>query len=315
MCFLTLNEIDSFIENTTKQTSPSQAFANIGGLFFMNLMSNSFIMAGVMGWPVAHSRSPEIHNYWIQQYELKGAYGRFPVAPDQLEQAIRGIRALGLAGSNITIPHKVEAMKYMDWIHPLALRVGAINTIVRQPDGALHGFNNDGFGYIESLREAQPAWQAKNGPIVILGAGGASRAIVVSLIDAGATEIRLLNRSRDKADALAEEFGYPVSAYDWAERENALAGAALLVNTTNQGMHGEPPLDIALSQLPTTALVSDAIYVPLETPLLEAARLRGNTTVNGLGMLIHQARPAFQAWFGVMPDAPPMLHATILKTL
>ena len=272
-------------------------------------------MAGVMGWPVAHSRSPEIHNYWIRQYGLSGAYGRFPVAPDQLEQAICGIRALGLAGSNITIPHKVEAMQYMDWVHPLALRMGAINTIVRQPDGALHGFNNDGFGYIESLREAQPTWRADSGPIVILGAGGASRAIVVSLIDAGATEIRLLNRSRDKADDLAQELGHPVSAYDWSERNNALFGTTLLVNTTNQGMHGEPPLGIDLAELPATALVSDAIYVPLETPLLETARLRGNTTVNGLGMLIHQARPAFQAWFGVRPEASPELYATVLKTL
>jgi shikimate dehydrogenase len=203
----------------------------------------------------------------------------------------------------------------MDWIHPLALRVGAINTIVRQPDGSLHGFNNDGFGYIESLREAQPTWRADSGPIVILGAGGASRAIVVSLIDAGVKEIRVLNRSRDKADALAEEFGAPVSALNWEERENALAGAALLVNTTNQGMHGEPPLDIALSQLPTTALVSDAIYVPLETPLLATARLRGNTTVNGLGMLIHQARPAFEAWFGVMPEVTPELYAEVLASL
>ena len=272
-------------------------------------------MAGVMGWPVAHSRSPQIHNHWIRQYGLNGAYGRFPVAPDQLEQAIHGIRALGLAGSNITIPHKVEAMKYMDWIHPLAVRMGAINTIVRQPDGALHGFNNDGFGYIESLREAQPAWRANSGPIVILGAGGAARAIVVSLIDEGATEIRLLNRSRDKADALAEELGSSVSAYAWSERGDALAGAALLVNTTNQGMHGEPPLDVALTQLPNSALVSDAIYVPLETPLLKEARLRGNTTVNGLGMLIHQARPAFQAWFGVMPESTPALYQAVASTL
>ncbi len=278
-------------------------------------MSNSFIMAGVMGWPVAHSRSPQIHNYWIHQYGLTGAYGRFPVAPDQLEQAIRGIRALGLAGSNITIPHKVEAMQYMDWVHPLALRMGAINTIVRQPDGALHGFNNDGFGYIESLREAQPAWRANSGPIVILGAGGASRAIVVGLIDAGATEIRLLNRSRDKANALADELGHPVSTYDWSEREDALAGAALLVNTTNQGMHGELALDINLAQLPTSALVSDAIYIPLETPLLAAARQRGNTTVNGLGMLIHQARPAFQAWFGVMPESTLALYQAVASTL
>lgn len=277
-------------------------------------MNNTFTMAGVMGWPAAHSRSPAIHNHWIRQYNLNGAYGLFPVNPNDLEAAIRGIQALRLAGSNITIPHKVEAMKFMDWVDPLAQRMGAINTIVVQADGALHGFNNDGFGFLESLREAQPSWHAAAGPTVILGAGGAARAIVVSLIDAGATEIRLLNRTRSKADELAEEFGAPVAAFNWSERREALAGAALLINTTNQGMHGQPALDIELTQLPTSALVSDAIYIPLETSLLAAARLRGNTTVNGLGMLLHQARPAFRAWFGVMPEVTPELHQAIIET-
>lgn len=277
-------------------------------------MNNTFTMAGVMGWPVAHSRSPAIHNHWIRQYNLNGAYGLFPVNPNDLEAAIRGIQALRLAGSNITIPHKVEAMKFMDWVDPLAQRMGAINTIVVQADGALHGFNNDGFGFLESLREAQSSWHAAAGPTVILGAGGAARAIVVSLIDAGATEIRLLNRTRSKADELAEEFGAPVAAFNWSERREALAGAALLINTTNQGMHGQPALDIELTQLPISALVSDAIYIPLETSLLAAARLRGNTTVNGLGMLLHQARPAFRAWFGVMPEVTPELHQAIIET-
>ena len=206
-------------------------------------------------------------------------------------------------------------MQYMDWVDPLAQRMGAINTIVVQADGELRGFNNDGYGYIQSLREAQPHWQADAGPAVILGAGGAARAIVVALIDAGVPEIRLINRSRDKADALAQEFGFPVCSTNWAERHEALAGAALLVNTTSQGMDGEPALDIDLSQLPTTALVSDAIYIPLETPLLKEARLRGNPTVNGLGMLLHQARPAFQAWFGVMPQVTKHLYAEVLKTI
>jgi len=267
-----------------------------------------------MGWPVAHSRSPAIHNHWIHQYGLNGTYGLFPVKPGDIQTAIQGLKALGLAGCNITIPHKVEAIKCMDWVEPLALRMGAINTIVVQPDGALHGFNNDGFGYIQSLREAQPNWSA-NGPIVILGAGGAARAIVVSLIDAGATEIRILNRTRSKSNALAQEFGAPVNAFDWTERHEALDGATLLVNTTNQGMHGQAALDIELTQLPITALVSDAIYVPLETPLLAAARLRGNTTVNGLGMLLHQARPAFHAWFGVMPEVTAELRKTITSSL
>jgi shikimate dehydrogenase len=236
------------------------------------------------------------------------------VQPQNLQAAVRGIQALGLAGCNITIPHKVDAMKWVDWVAPLAQRMGAINTIVVQADGALHGFNNDGFGFLESLKEAQPTWRADAGPVVVLGAGGAARAIVLSLLDAGATEVRILNRTRSKADELAQEFGARASAYDWAERNNALSGAALLVNTTDQGMHGQPALDIDLAQLPTSALVSDAIYIPLETPLLAAARLRGNTTVNGLGMLLHQARPAFHAWFGVMPEVTPALWAAVKAT-
>ena len=268
-----------------------------------------------MGWPVSHSRSPVIHNHWIKQSGLTGAYGLFPVKPSQLETAIRGIKALGIAGCNITLPHKVNAMQFVDWVDPLAIRMGAINTIVVQADGALHGFNNDGYGFIQSLREAQPNWKANSGPAVVLGAGGAARAVIVALIDSGATEIRLLNRTLSKAEDLARDFGEAVRAFPWVERENALHGAALLVNTTSLGMHGESPLVIALNQLPVSAIVSDVIYIPLETPLLAAARLRGNITVNGLGMLLHQARPAFKAWFDVMPEVTSELRDTIIATL
>jgi shikimate dehydrogenase len=297
------------VRNTSKR-----ALATIATLLYSSIMNHTFIMAGVMGWPVSHSRSPVIHNHWIHQYGLTGAYGLFAVEPNQLETAVRGLKALGLAGCNITIPHKVEAMRYVDWVDPTALRMGAINTIVVQADGALHGFNNDGYGYLQSLHDAQPNWQACSGPAVILGAGGASRAIVVSLIEAGATEIRILNRTHSKAEELAQEFGKTVRAFNWSERGDALHGAALLVNTTSLGMHGENVLDIDLSQLPTSAIVSDAIYIPLETPLLAAARLRGNTTINGLGMLLHQARPAFKAWFGVMPDVTPELKNAVMAT-
>ncbi len=278
-------------------------------------MAHKYVMAGVMGWPVAHSRSPTIHNHWIRQYGLQGAYGLFSVQPDKLEDAIRGLPALGLAGCNITIPHKVNAMKLMDVIDPLARRMGAINTIVVTPEGALHGFNNDGFGYIQSLLDAKPDWKADAGPVTVLGAGGAARAVVLSLLDQGATEIRLTNRTRGKAQALCDEFGSGIQVVDWSERHDALNGVALLVNTTNQGMHGEPELDLQLDQLHTTALVSDAIYVPLETALLRNARLRGNATVNGLGMLLNQARPAFNAWFGVMPEISPELVQAIMATL
>ena len=277
-------------------------------------MENKFVMAGVMGWPVAHSRSPAIHNHWIRQHGLPGAYGLFAVPPERLADAIHGLRALGLAGCNVTIPHKVQAMRCMDVLDPLARRMGAINTIVLTPQGALHGFNHDGFGYIQSLRDAKPDWQANAGPITVLGAGGAARAVVLSLLDEGATEIRLLNRTRDKAQALAEEFGAAIAVHDWGQRSEALRGIALLANTTNQGMHGQPELDIQLDGMPQTALVSDIIYTPLETPLLRAARLRGNPTVNGLGMLLNQARPAFRSWFGVMPEITPALHQAVLAT-
>lgn len=278
-------------------------------------MNEQFIMAGVMGWPVAHSRSPLIHNHWIKKYQLSGAYGRFPVEPKNLEAAIRGLSALGLAGCNITIPHKVEAMQYMDWVDPHAQKIGAINTVVVQANGTRHGYNNDGFGYLQSLKEAHAQWRADTGPVVVLGAGGAARAILVALLQEGATEIRLLNRTLDKAQALAQEFGPSIQALPWSQRHEALAQAALLINTTNQGMHGTPALDLALDELPTTAMVSDIIYTPLETPLLEQARQRGNTTVNGLGMLIHQARPAFEAWFGVKPAATSEISDLLIASL
>ncbi len=277
-------------------------------------MKNTFTIAGVMGWPVAHSRSPLIHNHWIRQHQLNGAYGLFPVNPIDLEAAIRGLQALGLAGCNITIPHKVNAMACVDWVDPLARRMGAINTIVVQSDGALHGFNNDGFGFIQSLLESQPNWHANAGPIAVLGAGGAARGVVVSLLDAGATNIRLINRTHSKAQELAQAFGPAVTTVKWEAREDALTGAALLVNTTNQGMDGEPALALRLNKLPVEALVCDAVYIPLETPLLQEARLRGNSTVNGLGMLLHQARPAFQAWFGVLPDVTHALYEEVINT-
>ena len=278
------------------------------------MSSSPYVLAGVMGWPVAHSRSPVLHNHWIKHYGLNGAYVLLPVQPDQLVDAIKGLRALGFAGCNLTIPHKVAAMSFMDRVDPLARRMGAINTIVVEKDGSLSGYNNDGFGYIQSLLEAQPNWQADAGPVTVLGAGGAARAVIVSLAEQGAKEIRLCNRSWDKAQALAQEFGAPVKAIPWEQRHDALADIALLVNTTNQGMSGQPALDLSLDRMPGHTLVSDVIYIPKETPLLAAARQRGNPTVNGLGMLLHQARPAFKAWYGVMPEITPELRRQVDAT-
>ena len=272
------------------------------------MSEKKFGLAGVMGWPVAHSRSPRLHNHWIAQYGLQGSYVLLPVAPDNLQAALLGLPALGFAGCNVTQPHKVKAMALVHEVDANARSIGAINTIVVAPDGALKGMNNDGFGYIQSLLDLYPDWRADAGPIAVLGAGGAARAVLVALAQRGAKEIRLVNRSADKSAALASEFGAPVQAYPWESRHEVLADVAMLVNTTNQGMHGNPPLDIDLRLLPLHALVSDVIYVPLETPLLAQARARGHRTVNGLGMLINQARPAFQAWFGVLPEITPELR-------
>ena len=279
------------------------------------MQEKSYCLAGVMGWPVAHSRSPLIHNYWLQKHSLMGSYVQLAVQPEQLASAFQGLAALGFQGCNVTIPHKVEALKLVASADANAWRVGAVNTIVVQSDGSLKGMNTDGFGYIQSLLDAQPDWRADAGPVVVLGAGGAARAVVLALSDRGAKEIRLLNRTPEKAEAMAAEFGSPIKAVPWQQRHAALDGAALLVNTTSQGMQGHAPLDLDLHDLPINALVSDIIYIPLETPLLLAAKARGNPTVGGLGMLLNQARPAFEAWIGVLPDVTLELRRLVEATL
>jgi shikimate dehydrogenase len=273
-----------------------------------------FLLAGVMGYPVMHSRSPKLHNYWLAKYGLTGTYVPLAIKAEHLRAALRALPALDFSGCNLTIPHKEAALAIVDKVDPLARRIGAVNCVVVAVDGSLTGQNHDAFGYIESVREAQPAWRADAGPIVVIGAGGGARAVLVSLIDQGAREIRLVNRTPARAKALAGELGGPITALGWEQREVALKGAAMLVNATNQGMVGEPPLDLALDALPVSALVSDIIYIPRETALLAAARKRGNPTVNGLGMLLHQARPAFHAWFGIMPEVTPELRAMIEAT-
>jgi shikimate dehydrogenase len=273
-----------------------------------------FVLAGLMGWPVKHSRSPKLHNYWIGAHSLAGAYVPLAIKPEGLRAALRALPALGFSGCNLTIPHKEAALAIVDTVDPLARRVGAVNTVVVAPDGSLEGRNTDVFGYLESIREAQPTWRADRGPAVVLGAGGGARAVLVGLIDQGAREIRLVNRTLSRAEALARELGGPIKALPWDKRQAALDGAAMLVNTTNQGMVGEPPLDLALDTLPQSALVCDIVYIPRETRLLAAAHKRGNPTVDGLGMLLHQARPAFRAWFGIMPEVTPELRAMIEAT-
>ena len=268
-----------------------------------------------MGWPVAHSRSPLIHGHWIAERGLRGAYVQLPVRPEDLTDALRSLPKLGFAGCNLTIPHKVAALSIVDRVEPLAQRIGAVNTVVVEADGSLTGRNTDAYGFLQSLHEAQPAWRAEAGPAVVVGAGGAARAVVAALLDAGVPEIRLCNRSIDKAQALASDFGAQVQVLAWDQRSQALADIALLVNTTNQGMHGQSALDLALDGLAPQAVVCDIVYVPRLTPLLAEAVARGNPVVYGLGMLIHQARPAFEAWFGVLPEASPALLDAVQATL
>jgi shikimate dehydrogenase len=272
-------------------------------------------LAGVMGWPVAHSRSPTLHGLWLAEHGIDGAYVPLPVRPEDLRLALQALPRLGFAGCNLTIPHKEAALDILDEIEPSARRAGAVNTVVVGVGGRLVGGNTDGYGFLEALRAAVPGWRGAGGPAVVVGAGGAARAVVATLLEEGAPEIRLVNRTAARAASLANALGGPIRVVAWDERTDALAGAALLVNTTSLGMAGQPALDLPLDRLAADAVVNDIVYVPLETPLLAAARVRGNKAVDGLDMLLHQARPGFKAWFGVEPRVTPALRAAVVRTL
>ena len=273
-----------------------------------------FRMAGVIGWPVTHSRSPALHRHWLKRYGIDGAYLPLPVAPANLPAALRGLAALGFAGANVTIPHKQQTAALMDRLDDGARRLGAVNLVIVEPDGSLTGRNTDGFGFIESLRAARPGWRPPQ-LACVLGAGGAARSIIDALLSAGVPELRLANRTRARAEELRAEFGARISVVDWDRRDRSVEGCGLLVNSTSQGMVGQPPLDLDLSALPTGSVVCDIVYNPLITPLLAAAAARGNPVVDGLGMLLHQARPAFAAWFGIDPEVTPELRAELARTL
>jgi shikimate dehydrogenase len=274
-------------------------------------------LAGIMGWPVKHSRSPRLHGFWLQRYGIDGAYVPLAVAPERLGTAIQGLQALGFRGCNLTIPHKEAVLPFLDALSLTARRIGAVNTIVIGEEGRITGDNTDAFGFMANLHAEAPGWRAVDGPAIILGAGGAARAIAVALLDAGVPALRLANRTRQRAERLAETLramagkaGIEVIA--WGEREDALDGANLLVNSTSLGMSGAPPLDLRLDALPSAALVNDIVYTPLETDLLAAARSQGNPVVDGLGMLLHQGRPGFAAWFGHDPEVSDALRAAVL---
>jgi shikimate dehydrogenase len=275
-------------------------------------------LAGIMGWPVAHSRSPLLHGFWLDQGGIDGAYVPLPVRPDDIERALRALPILGFRGCNLTIPHKQSALQAADRVDPLARRIGAVNTIAVAADGSLEASNTDIFGFRENLRDRAPEWSPSAGPAVVFGAGGSARAVVAALGDAGAREIRIVNRTQSRAELVASDLATPgtrISVHAWNAASDVLDGAGLLVNTTSLGMIGEPPLDLDLSPLPLSSPVVDIVYVPLETRLLAAARQRGHPVVDGLGMLMHQGRPGFAAWFGVEVQVTPELRAAIVKTL
>ncbi len=279
------------------------------------VMPPRFLLASVMGWPVMHSRSPMLHNYWMRQHALTGVYVPLAIQPDGLAAALRALHPLGFSGCNLTLPHKQTAMAVVDEVDEVARRIGAISCVTVRADGSLAGTNNDCFGFIHNLKQEYPNWRADAGPAVVLGAGGGARAVCYALMQAGATEIRVVNRSFARAQSLAADFGAPLQALPWEQRHAALDGAAMAVNTTSLGMAGQPALDIRLDALPKAALAADIIYIPLETPLLAAARRRGNRTSNGLGMLLHQARPAWKLWFGIEPAVTVELREMMERSL
>lgn len=276
------------------------------------IVSGKARLAGVMGWPVGHSRSPRLHGYWLDKLGIDGAYVPLAVKPEDFAQVLRALPRMGFAGANVTVPHKEQALALVDAVEPLARRIGAVNTLVVHPDGTIEGRNTDAFGFLENLRHGAPHWSPAAGPAVVLGAGGAARAVCAALVDAGVPEIRLINRSPARAEQVAADMGGRFAVLGWDDRAGALDGAALLVNTTTLGMTGQPPLDLDLAALPAHAVVNDIVYAPLMTQLLVAAAARGNTVVDGLGMLLWQAVPGFQAWFGVRPEVTPALRDFVL---
>lgn len=269
-------------------------------------------LAGVMGWPVAHSRSPRLHGYWLDRLDIDGAYVPLAVRPEDFETVLRALPRMGFAGANVTVPHKELALALVDHVDPLARRIGAVNTLVVRGDGSVEGRNTDAFGFIENLRHNAGGWKAESGPAVVLGAGGAARAVCAALVDAGAPEVLLVNRSLDRAETLAADIGGPIRVSGWDDLDRALTEAALLVNTTTLGMAGQPPLAIDLAGLPPSAVINDIVYAPLMTDLLVAGAARGNKVVDGLGMLLWQAVPGFEAWFGVRPEVTPGLRDFVL---
>ncbi|PZQ49095.1 MAG: shikimate dehydrogenase [Micavibrio aeruginosavorus] len=271
----------------------------------------SIVKACVIGSPIKQSKSPLIHNHWIAEHGLKGEYTAVEILPENLEQDVQRLIDSGYAGFNVTAPHKQEIFKLCESVDDTARKIGAVNTVVVR-DGKLHGTNTDAFGFIENVHRNTFGTDFLHKPAVVLGAGGAARAVVYALIEAGAKKIIVLNRTKEKAEEIRKDYPLEIFVGDWAGRNALLDGAGLLVNTTALGMSGKDPLDIDLSSLPKEAVVSDIVYAPLMTDLLKQAESRGHQIVTGIGMLLHQARPAFEKWFGVLPEVSEALEKKVL---
>ncbi|MEQ1647335.1 MAG: shikimate dehydrogenase [Hyphomicrobiaceae bacterium] len=272
------------------------------------------IQAAVIGWPIKHSRSPLIHNTWLNQLGIAARYEKYAVDPADVTDFLRSMPERGLLGCNVTIPHKTIAYETADNCHPDAVAVGAANTIWFEGN-KMCATNTDIYGFITHLDASAPQWRKADRPVTLLGAGGAARAIVYGFLQSGVTEIRIVNRTRAAADELTNIFGPKIRAVDWHEMQSALTDCGVLVNTTSLGMEGGPALEIDLSPMPDGSTVNDIVYVPLETPLLAAARARGLVAVDGLGMLLHQAVPSFERWFHVRPQVTPMLRDSVIADL
>ncbi len=269
-------------------------------------------LAGVIGFPISHSKSPILHGYWLRELGIQGYYVPLLMSQAEFVGGLRSLIKLGFKGVNVTLPHKIPALGLADTTTDRAALIGAANTLTFKEDGSISADNTDGYGFIQNLRQNVPDWRADDGPALVLGSGGAARAIVSALLSEGVTELRLTNRTRGRAEMLADQFGAKVEVIDWNRASDAMDGALTIVNTTSLGMAGQPELPVILDSAPLTAIVSDIVYTPLETDFLKAARSRGLQTVDGLGMLLHQGVPGFENWFGMRPEVTDGLRNAVL---
>ncbi|WP_417267804.1 shikimate dehydrogenase [Celeribacter baekdonensis] len=276
-------------------------------------MSDKIPLAGVIGAPISHSQSPKLHGYWLKRYGIKGHYVPLHIEQMDLKEALQTLPKMGFVGANVTIPHKETVLGLADIVTDRAALIGAANTLIFRPDGKLYADNTDGYGFVENLRTSAK-WDPTSGPAAVLGAGGAARAVIASLLEVGVPEIRLSNRTRMRSDVLRSEFGTKVVVCEWVNAADMLDGVATLVNTTSLGMVGQPELKLSLDRLNPKAVVTDIVYTPLRTGLLKRAAEMGCQTVDGLGMLLHQAAPGFERWFGRRPDVDEATRNFILST-